>query len=186
MLTLFKSHAGYLHLLNALLRWSSSSLNTWWLEQTVLVLCLRVLITLNFADRWWWLYQCKDKSVCVGFLYTDVRRECVIDHGPLSHWGESGWSEDLGRSSCKDILEATIDWYFTSPVMVLWETITCRVSKEFRSNWVPRGKLTGEAASSRGKGSDSSPWKGKPLHKGQFIWVSSLLRLWRWWFVRAR
>ena len=58
-----------------LLRWSSSSLSSWLLEQTVLALCLRVLITLNVADRWWQLSHCKYKSVYVGFLYTDVRRE---------------------------------------------------------------------------------------------------------------
>ena len=75
MLTLFKAHAGCLHLLNALLRWSSSSFIRWWLQQTVLALCLRVLITLNFADKWWWLSQYKYQSVCVGFLYTNVRRE---------------------------------------------------------------------------------------------------------------
>ena len=55
MLTLFRAHSGYLHLLSALLRCSSSSLSRCWLEQTVLALCLRVVIT--------------------GFLYTDVRRE---------------------------------------------------------------------------------------------------------------
>ena len=64
MLTLFKAHTGYLHLLSACLRWSSSSLTSWLLEQTVLVLFLRVLITLNIADRWWWLSHCKYKSVC--------------------------------------------------------------------------------------------------------------------------
>ena len=54
MLTLFKAHAGYLHLLKALLRWSSSSCKRWWLEQTVLALfdgidntelCRQVIVT---------------------------------------------------------------------------------------------------------------------------------------------
>ena len=82
----------------------------------------------------------------------------MITHGPLGHWGESGQSEDLGRSSSREIGEATIDWYWycTYPIMVLWETITCRVSEELRSNWASRGILTGKAASSRGDGSDSS------------------------------
>ena len=72
---LFKAHGGYLHLLRALLRWSSSSFSSWLLEQTVLALCLKVLMTLNLAERWWWLSHCSYKSVCVGFLYTDVNRE---------------------------------------------------------------------------------------------------------------
>ena len=45
MLAQFKTQPGYLHLLNALLRWSSSSLNSWGLEQKVLALCVRVLMT---------------------------------------------------------------------------------------------------------------------------------------------
>ena len=68
ILALFKAHAGYLQLLRALLRWSSSSFSRWWLEQAVLALCLKVLMTLHLADRWWWLSPCRYKSVCVGFL----------------------------------------------------------------------------------------------------------------------
>ena len=72
---LFKAHVGHLQLLMALLRWSSSSFSSWLLEQTVLVLCLKVLMTLNLADSWWWLSHCRFKSVCVGFLYTDFKRD---------------------------------------------------------------------------------------------------------------
>ena len=72
MLALDRAHSGYLYFLRALLRWSSSSFSRQLLEQTVLVLCFKVLITLNLADRWWWLFQFKYKSVCVGFLYNDV------------------------------------------------------------------------------------------------------------------
>ena len=66
--SLFKAHAGYLQLLRALLMWSSSSFSSWWLEQTVLALCLKVLMTLYLADRWWWMSHCRYKSICVGFL----------------------------------------------------------------------------------------------------------------------
>ena len=69
------SRKGPFWVLRLLLRWSSSSFSRWWLEQTVLALCFKVLITLNFADRWWWLFHCKYRFVCVGFLYTDVSRE---------------------------------------------------------------------------------------------------------------
>ena len=73
MLAQFKAHLGYLHLLNAILRWSSSSLNGW--ELMVLALCVRVLMTLYLAAKLWWLSHCKYKSVCVGFLYTVVMRD---------------------------------------------------------------------------------------------------------------
>ena len=68
ILALFKAHTGYVQLLRALLRWSSSSFSRWWLEQTVLALCLRVLMTLYLADRWRWLSHCRYKSVYVGFV----------------------------------------------------------------------------------------------------------------------
>ena len=35
----------------------------------------RVWMTLNLAERWWWLSHCKYWSVCVGFLYTVMDRE---------------------------------------------------------------------------------------------------------------
>ena len=73
ILALFKAHTGYVHLSSACLRWPSSSLSYWLLEQIDFGLCLRVLMTLNLAARWWWLSHCKYKSVCVDFLYTDVR-----------------------------------------------------------------------------------------------------------------
>ena len=57
MLTLDRAQSGYLHFFRALLRWSSSSCSRCWLGQTVLALCFKVLITLNLANRWWWLLQ---------------------------------------------------------------------------------------------------------------------------------
>ena len=42
---------------------------------TVEALWERVWMTLNLAERWWWLSHCKYWSVCVGFLYTDMDRE---------------------------------------------------------------------------------------------------------------
>ena len=75
MLALVRAHSGYLHHLRVSLRWSSSSFSRCLLEQTVLALCFKVLITLNLAARWWWLFHYKYWSVCVGFLYTDVNRE---------------------------------------------------------------------------------------------------------------
>ena len=42
---------------------------------TVEALWERVWMTLNLAERWWWLSHCKYWSVCVGFLYTVMDRE---------------------------------------------------------------------------------------------------------------
>ena len=64
---------GYLHLFNAWKR-CSSSCNTSWLEQMVLALWYSVPTTLYLDRIVGWLSHCKYKSVCVGFLYTDVWR----------------------------------------------------------------------------------------------------------------
>ena len=73
--TLSKAYLGYLHLVRAFLRWSFSCWSNSGLLHTVEALWERVWITLNLAERWWWLSHCKYWSVCVGFLYTDMDRE---------------------------------------------------------------------------------------------------------------
>ena len=73
--TLSKAHLGYLHLVRAFLRWSFSFWSNSGLLHTVEALWERVWITLNLAERWWWLSHCRYWSVCVGFLYTDMDRE---------------------------------------------------------------------------------------------------------------
>ena len=50
---LFKAHTGYLHFINVCLMLSSSSFNSLGLEQTVMALCVKVLMTLNLAARLW-------------------------------------------------------------------------------------------------------------------------------------
>ena len=72
--TLSKAHLGYLHLVRAFLRWSFSCWSNSGLLHTVLALWERVLMTLNLAERWWWLSHCRYWSVCVGFLYTVMDR----------------------------------------------------------------------------------------------------------------
>ena len=74
ILILLRAHAGYLHLGTAVCRWSSSSFNSWGLEQMVLALCSRVPITLYFDGDVWWLPHCRYRSVCVGFLKTVLLR----------------------------------------------------------------------------------------------------------------
>ena len=48
--------------------------NTSWLEQVVLALWYNVPTTLYFDGIVWWLSNCKYKSVCLGFLSTEVWR----------------------------------------------------------------------------------------------------------------
>ena len=74
ILMLLKAHAGYLHFVRALFRWSSSCFNSWGLEQMVFTLWYRVPITLNSDGNVWQLSYCRYRSVCMGFLYTVVLR----------------------------------------------------------------------------------------------------------------
>ena len=73
--TLSKAHLAYLQLVRAFLRWSFSLGSNSGLLHTVEALWERVWMTLNLAERWWWLSHCRYWSVCVGFLYTDKDRE---------------------------------------------------------------------------------------------------------------
>ena len=73
--TLSKTHLGYLQLVRAFLRCSFSFWSNSGLLHTVEALWERVWMTLNLAERWWWLFHCKYWSVCVGFLYTVMDRE---------------------------------------------------------------------------------------------------------------
>ena len=72
--TLSKAHVGYLQLVRAFLRCSFSFWSNSGLLHTVEALWERVWMTLNLAERWWWLSHCKYWSVCVGFLYTYGQR----------------------------------------------------------------------------------------------------------------
>ena len=65
--TLSKAHLGYLHLVIAFLWWSFSCWSNSGLLHTVEALWERVWITLNLAERWWWLSHCKYWSVMCGF-----------------------------------------------------------------------------------------------------------------------
>ena len=71
--TLSRAHLGYLHWVSAFLRWPISLQRSSGLLHTVLAQWMRVLIALNFAERWW-LSFCRYWSVWVGFLYTIMNR----------------------------------------------------------------------------------------------------------------
>ena len=68
------AHLGYLQWLSIFLRWSISFWRSCSLLHTVLALWVRVLITLYWADKWWWLADCRYWSLWVGFLYTEIDR----------------------------------------------------------------------------------------------------------------
>ena len=68
--TFLMAQSRLLHLAKALLRWLSSSWSSSGFVQTVLTLCVRVLMTLYLESRLWWLSHCKYWSVWVGFWYT--------------------------------------------------------------------------------------------------------------------
>ena len=74
ILILLRAHAGYLYLVRALFKCSSSCFNSWVFEQMVFALRCRVSITLYFDGNVWLLSQCWYRSVCVGFLYTVLLR----------------------------------------------------------------------------------------------------------------
>ena len=87
IVALLRAQMGYLHLCNACLWWSSSLLSNCGLELTILVLCVKVLKTLNLAARLWWLSHCKYRSVWVGCLYTVVARVVRLCHDQASKKG---------------------------------------------------------------------------------------------------
>ena len=55
--TFFMAHLGYLQLPSASSRCLSSASRCFGVEQMVCALCVRVLMTLYLADRWWLLSQ---------------------------------------------------------------------------------------------------------------------------------
>ena len=71
---LLMAHVGYLHLLRAWKRCFSSSCNNCGLEHTVFALWYKVPATLYLDGMVWWLFHFRYRSVCVGFLNTDVFR----------------------------------------------------------------------------------------------------------------
>ena len=73
ILALLMAQVGYLHLVRALKRCSSSFCNSWG-EQVVFALWNRVPATLYFDGMVWWLSYWRYKSVWVFFLNTDVLR----------------------------------------------------------------------------------------------------------------
>ena len=66
---LFTAHQGHLQWVSASCKCCSSVPNSSVVDQTVLALCVPVLMTLHSADMWWWLSHCKYWSACVGVLF---------------------------------------------------------------------------------------------------------------------
>ena len=97
--------------LRAFLRCSFSCLSNSGLLHTVLALWERVLITLNLAERLWWLSHCKYWSVWVGFLYT------VMDRLPFT----SGFTmvSKMGMEP-SSLLSSTINLMAGSTLFMCW------------------------------------------------------------------
>ena len=109
--TLSKAHLGYLHLVTAFLRWSFSCWSNSGLLHTVEALWERVWMTLNLAERWWWLSNCKNWSVGVGFLYT------VIDNVPPASGLTMVSKKGMDPSS---LLSSTVNFIAGSTLLMCW------------------------------------------------------------------
>ena len=109
--TLSKAHLGYLHWVRALLRCSFSCLSNSGLLHTVLALWERVLITLNLAERLWWLFHCRYWSVWVGFLYT------VMDRPPFPSGFTIVFKKGMEPSS---LLSSTVNFMAGSTLLMCW------------------------------------------------------------------
>ena len=109
--TLSKAHLGYLHLVRAFLRCSFSCWSNSGLLHTVEALWDRVWITLNLAERWWWLCHCKYWSVCVGFLYT------VMDRVPSASGLTIVSKKGMDPSS---LLSSTVNLIAGSTLLMCW------------------------------------------------------------------
>ena len=109
--TLSKAHLGYLHWVRAFLRCSFSCLSNSGLLHTVLALWERVLITLNLAERLWWLSHCRYWSVWVGFLYT------VMDRPPFSSGFTMVSKKGMEPSS---LLSSTVNFMAGSTLLMCW------------------------------------------------------------------
>ena len=109
--TLSKTHLGYLHLVRAILRCSFSCWSNSGLLHTVEALWERVWITLNLAERWWWLSHCKYWSVCVGFLYT------VMDREPSTSGLTIVSKKGMDPSS---LLSSTVNLMAGSTLLICW------------------------------------------------------------------
>ena len=93
-----------------------------------LALWVRVLITLNFAERWWWLSHCRYWSVWVGFLYT------VMDRSPPTSGITMVSNKGMAPSS---LLFSTVNWIAGSTLLMC-----CRKSCLLTSFWMTKVSST--------------------------------------------
>ena len=85
---------------SAFLRWVFSLWRSSGLLHTVWALWERVWITLNFAERWWWLSHCRYWSVWVGFL---------IPPGPKTNLTKAQSQAIRGLKTDRDCIVLTAD-----------------------------------------------------------------------------
>ena len=109
--TLSKAHLGYLQWVSTFLRCSISFWSSLGLLQTVFALWVRVFITLNLAESWWWLSHCRYCSIWVGFLYT------VIDSLPSASGLTMVSKKGIAPSS---LLFSTVNFMARSTLLMSW------------------------------------------------------------------
>ena len=127
-ITLSKAHFGYLHWVSVFLRWSISLQRSLGLLYTVLALWVRVLITLNFVERWWWLSHCRYWSRWIGFLYT------VMDRLPSASGLPMVSQKGMAPSS---LLSSIVNWIM-GPTLLM----CCRKSCLLTSFWITKVSST--------------------------------------------
>ena len=149
-----RSIEGYLHLLRALYRWSSSSVNKCLVEHTVFALCLRVLMTPYFADRWWQLSQCKYMSVWVGFLKTVV----LIDPSGCGITKVSRNGIDPSGFGSSDVNWGSLGLYYLCVGKFFF---SCRVQDDTNVIHIPLPHwMTKQQCFTRCSGPNLLPWTG--------------------------
>ena len=106
------------------------------LLHTVLALWVKVLITLNFAERWWWLSHCRYQSAWVSFLYTVMDR--LLSTSGLTMVSKKG----MAPSS---LLFSTVNWMAQSTLLMC-----CTKSCLLTSFWMTKVSSTYLCQSPRG------------------------------------
>ena len=154
--TLSKAHLGYLHWVRAFLRCSFSCLSNSGLLHTVLALWERVLITLNLAERLWWLSHCRYWSVWVGFLYT------VMDRPPFSSGFTIVSEKGMEPSS---LLSSTVNFMAGSTLLMCW-----RKSCLLTSLWMTKLSSTNLCQNLGGGGQCLGLFALSTLCKGLLLW----------------
>ena len=123
------AQVGYLHLVRALKRCSSSSCNSWGVEQTVFALWNRVPATLYFDGIVWWLSHWRYKLVWVFFLNTDVFR--LPSSSGVIRMSRKGIDPSSLTSSKVNLMLGCIEFRCSSKLSLLFFLMIVNVSSTY-------------------------------------------------------